>query len=101
MSTDKPSSEIRLTPEAVDAGAAAIMRAFPTTQKAARSCALEVYVAMHEAKADECRKLKAALTKIAALKDSLASQYLANTGSYDAFDEPGAVEIAREALGLT
>ena len=40
----------------------------------------------------------AALTKIASDDDSLASDILADIGSYAGFDEPGSVKIAREAI---
>lgn len=39
-----------------------------------------------------------ALTKIASFDDSGANYRLRNTGSYSLFDEPGAVQKAREAL---
>ena len=39
-----------------------------------------------------------ALRKIAAFGDTGANEHLARTGSYALFDEPGAVQIAREAL---
>ncbi len=42
--------------------------------------------------------LEAALTKIASFDDVGASQRLASSGSYARFDEPGSVQIAREAL---
>ena len=42
--------------------------------------------------------LREALTKIATFDDLFASDRLATNGSYGAFDEPGSVEIAREAL---
>lgn len=38
---------------------------------------------------------EAALRKIAAYDDAAANAYLRATGSYGAFDEPGAVELAR------
>lgn len=40
----------------------------------------------------------AALTRIAALDDDGANQHLETTGSYGRFDEPGSVQVAREAL---
>ena len=42
--------------------------------------------------------LERALTKIAAFDDAGACDFLDKTGSYAAFDEPGAVETARAAL---
>ncbi len=42
--------------------------------------------------------LLAALKRIAAFSDVAASNKLYATGSYSAFDEPGSVEIARDAL---
>jgi hypothetical protein len=39
-----------------------------------------------------------ALREIAAFDDRGANEHLAKTGSYGAFDEPGAVETARAAL---
>ena len=51
----------------------------------------------HDA-ANEIERLRAVLTKIAAYDDGLASDRLGSTGSYGAFDEPGAVEAARKAL---
>lgn len=42
--------------------------------------------------------MRAALTEIAAFDDRLASESLARHGSYSSFDEPGAVQTAREAL---
>jgi hypothetical protein len=47
----------------------------------------------------EVERLQAALKRIACLGDSGANERLARTGSYSMFDEPGSVEIAREALG--
>ncbi len=46
----------------------------------------------------EIVRLRAVLTNIAAYHDGLASDRLGSTGSYAAFDEPGAVQTAREAL---
>lgn len=48
--------------------------------------------------AQEIERLRKALTHIAAYDDELASARLAKTGRYGAFDEPGSVKIAREAL---
>lgn len=42
--------------------------------------------------------LLAALMKIAAWDDRQGNDTLARTGSYEMFDEPGSVKIAREAL---
>lgn len=42
--------------------------------------------------------LYAALNQIAAYNDVGASAHLESTGSYSAFDEPGAAQIARSAL---
>lgn len=39
-----------------------------------------------------------ALVEIGAYDDGRASDALKSTGSYSAFDEPGSVQIAREAL---
>jgi hypothetical protein len=44
--------------------------------------------------------VREALRKIAAFDDKDASSMLALTGSYGMFDEPGSVQIAREALSL-
>lgn len=41
-----------------------------------------------------------ALHEIATFGDTGANTHLAKTGSYGAFDEPNAVETAREALRL-
>lgn len=43
-------------------------------------------------------ELIAALERIAAFDDVMASNHLAQTGSYAQFDEPASVEIARAAL---
>lgn len=48
--------------------------------------------------ADEIERLREALRKIAAYNDHLAQKHFEETGSYGAFDEPGSVGIAREAL---
>lgn len=48
--------------------------------------------------ADEIERLREALKKIAAYDDHLAQKHLEETGSYGAFDEPGSVGMAREAL---
>lgn len=44
-------------------------------------------------------RLEGALREIAAYDDERASAHLASEGSYAMFDEPGNVEIARQALG--
>ena len=46
----------------------------------------------------EIDRLEAALQIIAAFEDAEAGKFLAATGSYAGFDEPGAVETARETL---
>jgi hypothetical protein len=43
--------------------------------------------------------LESALRKIACFDDKQGNEHLENTGSYGAFDEPYAVEIARKVLG--
>jgi len=50
-----------------------------------------------EAAADRDR-LRAALQRIAAFDDKLACEKLEKIGSYSSFDEPGSVQIARQAL---
>jgi hypothetical protein len=56
-----------------------------------------------EAHLDDMRKyvgdLESALRAIACFDDTMANRILRETGSYDMFDEPYAVEIARKALG--
>ncbi len=56
-----------------------------------------------EAMLDDMKKyageLETALRRIACLDDKQGNEHLENTGSYGAFDEPYAVEIARKALG--
>lgn len=51
-------------------------------------------LALHE----EAALHRKALEDIAAFGDEGANLRLANTGSYGAFDEPGSVQTAREAL---
>lgn len=48
--------------------------------------------------ADEIDRLRKALEQIAARGDTAADEHLKATGSYARFDEPGAVQIARETL---
>jgi hypothetical protein len=47
---------------------------------------------------EELSALKAALKSIAAFDDDYANRRLRDTGSYGYFDEPGSVQVAREAL---
>lgn len=46
----------------------------------------------------EVRRLREALTELAAFDDKGANERFAKSGSYSNFDEPGAVQCAREAL---
>jgi hypothetical protein len=48
---------------------------------------------------DEAVRFSEALERIACYGDESAGAFLDRTGSYAAFDEPGSVQIAREALG--
>ena len=48
--------------------------------------------------ADEIDRLRKAPEQIAARDDTAANEHLKATGSYARFDEPGAVQIARETL---
>lgn len=62
------------------------------------TAALAASTAREKAKDEEIEGLRKALTEIAAFDDTAASAYFAQTGSYSAFDEPGAVILARAAL---
>lgn len=44
------------------------------------------------------RLYQEALVQIASFDDKVANDYLAETGYFSCFDEPGSVEIARKAL---
>lgn len=57
----------------------------------------EYYGRLREAERKN-ERLRAALDRIAAYDDQGANYRLKTSGSYSAFDEPGSVEIAREAL---
>lgn len=63
-------------------------------------CAIVVARAYLSA-ATRVAELEAGLTKIAALDDVGANDYLKARGSYGRFDEPGSVQIARETLKVT
>lgn len=63
-----------------------------------RTQLLEVVKERNELRAER-RRLREALTQIAAFGDDGANVILRKTGSYSGFDEPGAVQAAREALG--
>ena len=47
---------------------------------------------------DKCEVLLKALRRIASFHDEGANEHLELTGRYSYFDEPGAVQTAREAL---
>lgn len=66
-----------------------------------RKCTEMAEQAITEAVAEEAARadlLTEALKDIAAFNDKSACAYLANTGSYGCFDEPGSVLVARKAL---
>ena len=60
-----------------------------------RMADLQSRIALSEAREAKCVE---ALTKIATFDDKGANYHLEHTGSFAQFDEPGSVQIAREAL---
>jgi hypothetical protein len=67
-------------------------------RNAASGCDCAIIADLIESQQAKIDRLQAALTRIAAFDDPLASNHLEAHGSYGAFDESGSVRVAREAL---